>query len=445
MIAGSLEIEMRANVARLTEDMGKVRGVVGQAMTSVERSVNMAKNALGVLGIGLSVGWAINFIKNSIDATARMKDLGQEAGVTASAMSKFEAPARMAGLGLDSVAAAMFKVSKAALEARDPASASAQALAAIGISTAQLKGLKPDEMFELVARSVAKYADGLEKNNVMQQLFGKSGREMNRVVAEIADARKLSATVTDEEAEAADRLGDQLVELQMNSERAWRSIIGEGVPVLTALVNTYMDVIKGTDGMTASAKKLAAENTIRDWAVNSAIALAMAIDAIRWLGSTWSIVTTSIGAAGATIVSIFRIIDEAIRGAGQTMFAFGRIAGGAALIMSGQLVAGNALVMQGWDDLKAAGTNTAAGIAAAYKKIGLIDEARNDAMAGIVDDFQKGSVTEKLMANLAKMNDGVVKAKEHGKEFTIVTKDQAEAIKEAEKALVAYVKAAMDA
>ncbi|MEO8101327.1 MAG: hypothetical protein ABI790_02305, partial [Betaproteobacteria bacterium] len=287
-IAGALEIQMFANVARLTEDMGKVKGVVGQAMSSVERSVNMAKNALGLLGIGLSVGWAVNFIKSSIDATARMKDLGQEAGVTASAISKFEAPARMAGLGLDSVAAAMFKVSKAALEARDPASAAAQALAAIGISTAQLKGLKPDEMFELVARSVAKYADGLEKNNVMQALFGKSGREMNRVVAEIADARKLSATVTDEEAEAADRLGDQLVELKMNSERAWRSIIAEGVPAMNDIVKAFIEgqkqggLLRGIlDGLASAFDKMGGNAAERLARINDQIKLAMENDATR--------------------------------------------------------------------------------------------------------------------------------------------------------------------
>jgi len=240
-VAGKLEVQMFANIARITEDMTKARGVVGSAMASVTSAVNMAKNALGALGVGLSIGWAVGFIKNSIDATARMKDLGQEAGVTASQISRFEAPARMAGLGLDAVASAMFRMNKAAMEAKDPQTASAQALRAIGLSAAELKGLKPDEMFEKIARAADKYAIGNERNAVMQQVFSKSGKEMNRVIAEIADAHKLVATATDEEAEAADRLGDQLVELQMNSERAWRSIIAEGVPAMNEIIKVFIE------------------------------------------------------------------------------------------------------------------------------------------------------------------------------------------------------------
>jgi uncharacterized phage infection (PIP) family protein YhgE len=241
MIAGALEIQMLADVARLRSDVQQGVGIVSAGVQQIERLAAIAKTALGAIGVGVGVGAVTALVKETIEATARFKDLAQEAGTTASAISRFEAPARMAGSSVGSVAAAIYKMSQAAIEARDPASKAAQALNVIGISTKQLKDLKPDEMFELAARQLGKYGEGIDKNAVMQVLFSKSGREMSRVVAEIAEKGQLAATVTDEQAEAADRFGDQLVELKMTSEAAWRSLVSEGLPAMNAILKAFID------------------------------------------------------------------------------------------------------------------------------------------------------------------------------------------------------------
>lgn len=60
MIAGALEIQMFADIARITNDMNQVKNQVGGAMGHVERAVDSAKRVLGTLGVGLSVGVIIN-------------------------------------------------------------------------------------------------------------------------------------------------------------------------------------------------------------------------------------------------------------------------------------------------------------------------------------------------------------------------------------------------
>lgn len=244
MNAGTLTIEMAANVARLANDMAQAKKIVGDASSQMSQTIGTLKSLLGTLGIGLSVGYFVSFIRGTNDAIAHMKELGQEAGTSGEAISRFEAPARTAGLGLETVAAAMFKMNKASLEAKDPQSSAAQAIRAIGLSTEQLKGLKPDEMFELVARSISKYSDGLEKNNVMQVLFGKSGREMNRVVAEIAAQGELSATVTQDQIDAAKKLNDTIVELKMNSDKFWRGLVADGAPALNEILKAFLEARK---------------------------------------------------------------------------------------------------------------------------------------------------------------------------------------------------------
>lgn len=266
MAQSAVGIKITADDAELRAVMKRAAQSTTTAFDSMASSASAFKSVLAGLGVGLSAGYLAGLVKDSIDAQARMKDLAQEAGTTASAISRFEEPARMAGLQLETVAAAMFKMSQAALEAKDSGSKAAQALASIGITTQQLKGLKPDEMFELVARSLGNYSDGLEKNAVMQELFGKSGREMNRVVAEIAEKGKLAATVTDEQAEAADRLQDQIVTLKMESEKLWRGIASDLVPGLNDVVKAFNDGRKqaGLYEAAISGLSVAIEKSI-DW------------------------------------------------------------------------------------------------------------------------------------------------------------------------------------
>jgi hypothetical protein len=214
--------------------MSSARGMI----TEFAKAANTALATVGIVG---GTAGLVMFLKNVNDTTANLKDLAKEAGTTAEAISRFDLPARAAGTSLDTVASAIFRVSKSAVEARDPTSQAALALDAIGISAKDLKGLKPDEMFELLARRVNTFSDGIEKNAVMQILFNKSGREMNKVVSDIAETSKLTATVTNQQAEEANKLNRQIIELKMNSEQFWRSLVSQAVPALNDILKAFID------------------------------------------------------------------------------------------------------------------------------------------------------------------------------------------------------------
>jgi hypothetical protein len=232
MLAGALEIQIAANLARLTTDMSSARGMINEFAKT-------ANTALATIGVAGGTAGLVMFVQHVNDATAQLKDFGKEAGTTAAAISRFDLPARAAGSSLETVANAIFRVSKSAVEARDPSSQAALALDAIGLSAKDLKGLKPDEMFELLARRVNTFSDGVEKNTVMQILFNKSGREMNKVVSDIAETSQLAATVTNEQAEEANKLNRQIIEMKMQSEQLWRSLVSQGVPALNEILKAF--------------------------------------------------------------------------------------------------------------------------------------------------------------------------------------------------------------
>jgi tape measure domain-containing protein len=73
MIAGSLEIQLLANMARLQKDMDGARRSVSGAMESIEKAVGAAKAALGGLGGGIGLGQIISLTDQYTKFTAQLK------------------------------------------------------------------------------------------------------------------------------------------------------------------------------------------------------------------------------------------------------------------------------------------------------------------------------------------------------------------------------------
>ena len=103
-IAGTLEIQMMASVARLSADINQAKGIVGAGMKNIESSVASAKSVLASLGLGLSVAMFANLIKGSIDAMDHLNDLSKSTGLTVEQLAGLKVAAKQSGGDLDSIA-----------------------------------------------------------------------------------------------------------------------------------------------------------------------------------------------------------------------------------------------------------------------------------------------------------------------------------------------------
>lgn len=72
MIAGVLEIQLMANMSRLSDDMRRTERVVGDSMAKVERSVASASRALSSLGLGVSIGLIADQMRRTADSFTKL-------------------------------------------------------------------------------------------------------------------------------------------------------------------------------------------------------------------------------------------------------------------------------------------------------------------------------------------------------------------------------------
>lgn len=227
MIAGQLEIQMLANMARLQADMDLAKKTVGDAMGSIEKYVAQAKAALGALGVGLSAGYFVSLIKGSIDAADALNDLSQQAGISVKALAGYELAAKQSGTSLDAIGRGVKGLSQNLLE-------SGKALATAGITAKDADGA-----IRQIADLFSQMPDGVEKTTLATKLFGKSGMEMipmlNMGSQGLSDAAEKSAKYAASMAALApqaDAFNDNLAELSMSSKMLSLSLAGDLMPHL---------------------------------------------------------------------------------------------------------------------------------------------------------------------------------------------------------------------
>jgi hypothetical protein len=112
--------------------------------------------------------------------------------------------AKLSGTGTDELAGGLQKLSKSMVDAQNGGYKTAASFKAIGISTDELKGKRPDEEFKLIADRLITYQDGTEKLVIAQNLLGKSGANLLPTLKDLAEAGDLQVKTTTAQAAAAD-------------------------------------------------------------------------------------------------------------------------------------------------------------------------------------------------------------------------------------------------
>ena len=196
---------------------------LGAALTRIAPSLTAAFSVVGIA----------TFVRRTIDGIDALNDLSDATGASIENISALEDIAKRTGTSIDTVGTAVVKMNQA-LSNSKPGGDVAKALNAIGLEAKELKQLDPAEAFRRIAVALAKFADDGNKARLVQELFGKSVREVAPLLKDLATQTELVGTVTTEQAKAAEAFNIQLFNLQKNATDAGRAITFELLPALNS-------------------------------------------------------------------------------------------------------------------------------------------------------------------------------------------------------------------
>jgi lambda family phage tail tape measure protein len=295
---GSVVVEMSASTAKFESDLGRAAQMAERQMAQIDRAVAMVKSGLQTLGLAVSVGLAVNQVKNQIERAIQLAgdldDLADKTGGTVETLSTLASVARLSGTDMDALSSALQRLSRAVVDAQNGGKQTAGAFKALGLSIEQLRGLGPDEVFLRLAEQLNQYRDGVEKTTIAQVLMGRSGANLLTVVKDLGVAGEFQLRVTAQQAQAADELQKNMVRLQLVSQSVFQSVANQLVPVFNDLLSTLLKLESAPNGVRQSMQTLAADNSIRNWAQQAVLFLATVAEAVVGVARVISALSASV-------------------------------------------------------------------------------------------------------------------------------------------------------
>ena len=109
-VVSDVEIRLRADIARLRQDLQDARREVTGALGNMSAAAEAFKGVLGGIAAGLSVGAFAAFVKQSIDAADALNDMSVRTKVAIEDLAGLAYAAKLGDTSLDGVASSISKL-----------------------------------------------------------------------------------------------------------------------------------------------------------------------------------------------------------------------------------------------------------------------------------------------------------------------------------------------
>lgn len=243
-IVSDIEIRLRADIARLQQDMNAARSTVGGAMNSITNAVDGAMKHMKQLAGAIAVGAFVGFIKETLDAVDALTDLSTRTGITVEDLAGLAYGAKLSGTELAAAAASISKLSVNMGKESDR-------FAKLGVTASE-----PLEAFKQLSDIFKSIQDPQQRAAFGAEALGKSWQEaavlLNEgsagITALVNRGQELSGITTQNSADAA-QFNDALDELGAVAKGVSVRIAVDLLPVLRILTDDALNASKAANGV----------------------------------------------------------------------------------------------------------------------------------------------------------------------------------------------------
>ena len=244
MALATLSIDLVAGLAKLQEGLDKAGRLSEKQANEMDRRLSAVKGGAVALGAALGAAFSVAAVKQwagaTIDGLDALNDLKDATGASIENLSALEDVGARTGTAFESVGAILIKFNKVLSDSK-PGAQAEQILKNLGLSAEELKKIDPAEALRQTAVALSTYTDEGNKARYVQALFGKSVAEAAPFLKALSEQGRLNATVTTEQAQAAEDFNKALFNLQKNATDASRTLLSDLVPAMASVLKTFND------------------------------------------------------------------------------------------------------------------------------------------------------------------------------------------------------------
>ncbi len=252
MIAGALEIQLYASMARLQSDMNQAKGMVANTMAGIERAAASAKMALGAIGAGLSLAALAGQVRQAVDQLAKLDDMAQKTGSSVENLSRLSKVAAMTGQDFGAVDAALIKLSKGMATVDSETNKVHKSLDALGIKTTDVNGRQRDSASVMIemTKKLSEYKDGSAKTALVIDGMGKSAADLLPFMNDVNEYLHKFTSESAASAASATKLLDMLGLMRVRAGELFSAFAVDLLPTLNRIGDAFAN--SGTSSMSFS-------------------------------------------------------------------------------------------------------------------------------------------------------------------------------------------------
>lgn len=238
----NLSVGVSVDAAEFTNGLSKAQAEAEKfAKTITTKSV-----AIGV-AIGQNIGDAAKELATAfprafaaaVDSMDAFNDLRDATSASIENISALDSIGRKTGATFEDVSGALTKFNKSLGDAGD--NVKGDIFRELGLDIAKLKREDPAEAFRQTAVALAGVENNAQKSQVLLELFGKSAAAIAPFLQDVGEAGELVATVTEDQAAAAEKYNKALFQFKAEAEDAMRVVASDMLPALTEIVKALGD------------------------------------------------------------------------------------------------------------------------------------------------------------------------------------------------------------
>lgn len=228
----TLSIDIEARLAQFQDGLNKVARDAGRTANSIDRAFSGLRSTLAGIGVGLTLGAIAGAIKQTIVDLGDLNDAAAQAGISVESLSSLLNTLKPTGIGLQEIIDLTGKIVRAMQQAENATSAQAEAFEKLGVKTKDAAGnlRDPANVLYDIAAALSRYKDDANKVAIAQALLTKTGASYLPVLGDLASRGRAAASVTKEQAQAADDLADSVRELGVQWDIFKQKIVGSWLP-----------------------------------------------------------------------------------------------------------------------------------------------------------------------------------------------------------------------
>jgi hypothetical protein len=251
---------LTAGLSRAGKQMQSFAGTVSSTLNPLRMLSSVAQSTFGQLALFSMARGAVNTLTGMASAASENIDvqskLSRRLGMTYGELAGLKLAGDLAGVGIESIAAAMTKSDVAMQKAAGGSKAANAAFATLGLSVDKLQGMSAADRFSAIAESISALPTSAERAAAAVALFGRSGAQLlplfeggaGSIARAREEAEKFGLALTNAQGQNVEEMNDSFTRVYSAIQGIVQQVVAHLAPAITAVAKQFTDFVGSVGG-----------------------------------------------------------------------------------------------------------------------------------------------------------------------------------------------------